>query len=73
MDCTSRIYNNSQPAKKKKNIATPENPGLGNILEEMTLCIHHQPGEEIVLLIGFGIPNALQRSLDLRQRKRALE
>ena len=63
---------NSQPAKKK-NIATPENPGLENILEEMTLCIHHQPGEEIVLLIGFGIPNALQRSLDLRQRKRTLE
>ena len=33
--------------------------------------IHHQPGEEIVLLIGFDIPYALQRSL--RQRKRTLE
>ena len=40
-------------------------------LEEMTLCIHHHPGEEIVLLIGFDVPYALQRSL--RQRKRTLE
>ena len=60
-------YLQKKETASQKGMATPENPGLGS----MTLCIHHQLDEAIVLLFGFNIPYALQRSL--RKSKRALE
>ena len=58
---------NSQPTRH----CNTRKPRSLKHLERITLCIHHQPDEEIVLLIGLNIPYALQRSL--RQRKRTLE